>query len=265
MVKLSIPILVSSSEDAGAINKSSDGSQFEIITDQPIIIPSEAVNCELFVTSASVWNVVPNIVTGVNDQFYIEIAAVNYVAVIPQGLYDLDTLESAIERDLIAQGAPSGTFSFLPDDPTQKVVIRLNIAGVQIDFTQADTPRGLLGFNSQLIPPGAPSAGIEYYLADNEAAFNNIDFFLIHCDLCSEGIRVNGNFNQSVCKVDILDTPPGSLITNQYQMPVICPCDYLIGSIRKSWRVWITDQDNNRINTQNENFSAQIMIQYEIE
>ncbi len=264
MVLLTIPLLVSSDVNAGATNKSADGSQFEVNTDQPIIIPEEATNCELFVSSASVWNVIPNVVTGVNDNFYIEIAAVNYVANIPQGLYDLNTLEQAIERDLENQGAAIGTFSFLPDDPTQKVVIRINVAGIQIDFTPADTPRDLLGFDSQLLPPGGVSAGVESFVADEEANFNNIDFFLIHCDLCSEGIRLNDSFNQAVAKVDIGDTGVGELITNQYFVPVVCPCEYLIGTQRKTWRVWLTNQANERVNTQGENFNAQIILQYRL-
>ncbi len=267
MVVFSIPILVSSDPAAGAENRSADGSQFEVNTDEPIVIPSEATNCELFVSSASVWNVVPNILDSgpdQNNQFYIEIAAVNYVAVIPQGLYDLNTLEAAIERDLENQGAAVGTFSFLPDDPTQKVVIRINVAGIQIDFTPADTPRNLLGFNSQLLPPGGVSVGVESFVADEEAAFNNIDFFLIHSDLCSEGIRLNGEFNQAIAKVDILDTGVGELITNQYFVPVVCECSYLIGAMRKSWRIWLTDQNNERVNTQGEFFNAQIVIQYRL-
>ena len=59
MVVISIPILVSSDPAAGAINISADGSQFEVTTDEPIIIPEESTNCELFVSSASVWNVIP--------------------------------------------------------------------------------------------------------------------------------------------------------------------------------------------------------------
>ena len=263
MVVLSIPILVSSDPASGAINISSDGSQFEVTTDEPIVIPSEVTNCELFVTSASVWNVIPNVETGVNDKFYItESPNPQTVATIPQGLYDLNTLEQAIERDLENQGFPVGTFSFLPDDPTQKVVIRINVVGITIDLTPADTPRDLLGFNSQILPDPGPSAGVENFVADNEAAFNNIDFFLIHSDLCSEGIRLNGTFNQAIAKVDILDTGVGELITNQYFVPVICPCDYLIGSARKSWRIWLTDQNNERVNTQGEAFSCQIVIQY---
>lgn len=263
MVWFEIPLLCSSDVNAGAINKTSDGSQFEITTDEPIIIPEESTNCELYATSASVWNVVPNVETGVNDMWYIEIATVNYVVTIPEGLYDLNTLEQTIENDLISQGATAGSFSFLPNDPTQQVVIRLNYAGVQIDFTPADTPRDLLGFNSQLIGP-VLSVGVEFYLGDNEAAFNNIDFFLIHTDLCSEGIRLNGEFNQSIAKVDIGDTAPGSLITNQYFIPVRCECSYLIGTARKSWRVWLTDQANERVNTEGENFNVQLVLRYRL-
>ena len=264
MVLFEIPLLVSSDVNAGATNVSSDGSLFEVNLEEPVIIPSESTNCDLIVTSASVWNVIPNILTGVNDKFYIEISGAPFIATVPQGLYDLSTLEQAYERDLENQGAAAGTFSFLPDDPTQKVVIRINTAGIEIDFTQADTARDILGFNSQLLPPGGPSAGVESFVADNEAAFNNISFFLIHSDLCSEGIRVNNDFNQSIVKVDIGDTSPGSQIVQQYFRPVSCPCEYLIGSMRKSFRVWLTDQSNNRVNTQGETFNAQIIIRFRL-
>lgn len=263
MVWFEIPLLCSSDVNAGAINKTSDGSQYEITTDEPIIIPEESTNCELFATSASVWNVVPNVVTGVNDMWYIEIATVNYVVTIPEGLYDLNTLEETIDNDLISQGAVGGSFSFLPNDPTQQVVIRINIAGVQINLLD-DTPRDLLGFDNQLLPPGGVSAGVEFFLGDEEASFNNIDFFLIHTDLCSEGIRLNGTFNQSIAKVDIGATPPGSLITNQYFVPVKCECTYLIGSIRKTWKIWLTDQANERVNTEGENFVVQLVLRYRL-
>lgn len=266
MVVFEIPLLCSSDPASGAINKTADGSQYEINTDEPIIIPREAINCEIYATSASVWNVIPNIITGVNDQFYITIGLIDpqWIVTIPQGLYDLGTLEQAIERGLENQGASVGTFSFLPDDPTQKVVIRINAVDITIDFTFNDTPRDLLGFDSQTLPNAPPSTGIESFVADNEAAFNNIDFFLIHTDLCSEGIRVGGTFNQSVVKVDIGDTPPGSLITNQYFVPVVCECQYLIGAQRKNWKIWLTDQTNQRVNTQNENFTVQLILRYRL-
>ena len=260
MVNFEIPLLVSSDPLAGALNVSDDGSQFEVVSDQPLIIPEESINCELFVSSSQVWNVVPNVILNENDTFYIEISAVSYVINIPQGLYDLNTLEQTIDNGIVSAGGVSGAFSFLANDPTQQVVIRLNIADVQIDFTQLDTPRELLGFDSQLVPTPNPSVGLEFYLADNTAAFNNIDFFLIHSDICEEGIQINNDYNQAICKVVIGDTSPSSLITNEFNVPVKVPCNHLIGAARKSWRVWLTDQNNNRVNTQGEAFSCQIVL-----
>jgi hypothetical protein len=114
-----IPILVSSDVNAGALNKSADGSTFTIILDEPLEIPREAMSVDIMVEEATVWWTIPNVVAGVNDTFYLFEGA-NFVAVIPQGLYDLSGLEAATERELVAVGAPAGSFNFIRDDATQR-------------------------------------------------------------------------------------------------------------------------------------------------
>ena len=97
----------------------------------------------------------------------------NFVITIPQGLYDLAGINEAIDRELESEGAqidPEPLISLFPDEATQKVVIRFNYASVSIDFSQPDTPREILGFDSQIYTP-VPDNPL---LAPNVAAFNQV-------------------------------------------------------------------------------------------
>jgi hypothetical protein len=95
MVEKETNMIASSDPDAGAINISADGSRFEIQLQDAIQLPAEAINVQIAVEEATVWWVVPNINTGVNDKMYITVprasddALTAYVITIPQGLYDL--------------------------------------------------------------------------------------------------------------------------------------------------------------------------------
>lgn len=257
-----IPIIVSSDVAEGAQNKSADGSSFEVNLEDPIRIPTNASSVDIIVQEATIWWVIPNIITGVNDTFYIEHLTIPYVAVLPQGLYDLSCLQSATEREVVAAGAPAGLFNFIPDQATQKVVLQINQAGTQIDFTPADTFRDILGFDSQLVPV-APSVGFFAQVADNTAAFNTIDFFLIHSDIVPRGIRLNNTYSQTIAQV-LIDTPPGSQIVSRPFNPPPSPAWDLIGAIRKRVKFWLTDNNNNLVNTNNENWSARLLIKYTV-
>ena len=82
----------------------------------------------------------------------------NYAITIPNGLYDLNGLNQSILRELENAGAkndPNVLFSLSPDEATNKVEIRLNYDSVSIDFTQPNTFREILGFNSQVVGPYA--------------------------------------------------------------------------------------------------------------
>lgn len=71
MIPDEISFVVSSDPDAGAINKSADGSYFEVQFDEGMSIPKDALNVNVRVEEATIWWVVPNIITGQNDKMYI--------------------------------------------------------------------------------------------------------------------------------------------------------------------------------------------------
>ncbi len=269
LVSEEINLIASSDPANGATNISSDGSQFTVQLQDGIKIPKNAHNVHVSLQEATVWWVVPNIITGVNDKLYItaprasDDALTAYVITLEQGLYDLTALNEAVLRELenaAAKTNPSTVINILSDNATQKVEFRYNYVGIEIDFTQADTFRDILGFNSQTLGPNATAPLI--YLADNVAAFNTINSFLIHSDLVSRGIRLNNSYNQTLGQV-LIDKAPGSQIVSTPFNPPKVSADELAGAIKSTLRFWLTDQANQPVNTNSEFWTGRVSIKYQ--
>tara|TARA_R110001606_G_scaffold14795_1_gene61802 strand:- start:52 stop:909 length:858 start_codon:yes stop_codon:yes gene_type:complete len=274
-VKEEISIIVSSDYKTGAQNKSSDGSRFEIQLDgDGLMVPKDAINTTVEVEEATIWWSIPNIITGENDKIYIygdsdDAVPVPqlYTITIPQGLYDLSALNLAILSELEAAGARTldGTGANLPlismsaDGSTQKVRLRFNYDNVYVDFSQPNTMREILGFNSAVYGPYA-TAPINI-LADSTAEFNTVNYFLIHSDIVSKGVRFNNTYNQTIAQV-LINVAPGSQIVSTPFNPARSQANDLAGSRRTNLRFWLTDDQDRAVNTNNENWSARIVIHY---
>ena len=191
----------------------------------------------------------------------------NYVLTIDEGLYDLAGLNQALLRELENAGAqikdsndnslPLLTMS--PDDATQRVEIKFNYSTVSIDFSQPDTCREILGFDALVY---GPYATVPFNLvAPNVAQFNQVNYFLIHSDLTNKGIRFNNNYNQTISQV-LIDVAPGSQIVSKPFNPAKINAPELTGATRTNLRFWITDDKNRRINTNNEYWTARIVIHF---
>ena len=260
-----ISMIVSSDPTNGASNISPDGSYFEVQLQDGLSVPKDALNVNISVEEATIWWSVPNVITGENDKLYITgpdtlDVLQNFVLTIPQGLYDLTGINEAMARELEAAGAkidPEPLITFSPDEATQRVQMRFNYGTVSIDFTQTDTPRVILGFDAQVYSP-VPTNPI---LAPNVAAFNRINFFLIHSDMTNKGIRFNNNYNQTIGQV-LIDVAPGSQIVSRPFNPAKINAPELAGTTRTNLRFWLTDDEDRRVNTNNEYWSARIVINY---
>lgn len=256
------------SGSANALNKSDDGSRFNVVLQRPIAIPSEASYAYLTVYDASIWNNIYNIQEGVNDTWYIEyddgMVVTNDTIVLLPGLYDVDHLNSALLRELENHPIfPDNLFNVIPDTATSRTVIQFNFSGVQIDFTFNDTPRDILGFDARLVPL-VPTTGIQYSISDNEAQFNNINYFLISSDIIHEGLRINDTYYQTIAKVPIT-AKPGSLINYQPQNVPKLQCNELIGALRSDITVWISNELLQPVNTNGETWSVAFNIHYGME
>jgi hypothetical protein len=266
MVQQEVNILATSDPDAGATNISINGDRFEIQLEDVLQVPAEAINTQIVVEEATVWWSIPNITTGTNDKMFITYNdGVNPLLVlnitIPQGLYDLAGLNQSIIREITNLGAPDDPVLFLlsADDATQKVELVFNYTGITIDFTQPGTFREILGYDSQVIGPTASSPLI--IIADNVAAFNQVNYFLIHSDLTTKGIRFNNNYNQTITQV-LIDVSPGSQIISRPFNPARINAGELTGSQRSTLRFWITDDKNREINLNGEYFTVRVVIKY---
>jgi hypothetical protein len=267
MIPEEISFIVSSDPSQGASNRSASGSYFEVQLQDGISIPQDALNVNLSVQEATVWWTVSNINTGENDTLVITGPDTSdnvqtFTVVIPQGLYDLGGLNQAIMRELENQDAkidPSPLVTLTGDEPTSKVEVRLNYDTVTLDLTGATTPRDILGFNSQVIGPfaGAP----ETVLGDNIASFNQINYFLLHSDLTTSGIRLNNAYNQTVSQI-LIDVSPGSQIVSKPFNPAKIGVQELAGVKKNLIRVWLTDDKNRRINTNGEYFTARMVLSF---
>lgn len=263
-----LTIIADSSVSNGARNKSALGSFFEIQLENSLGIPTTARNINIAVNSAQVWYNTPNIITGTNDVIRISGSDTSnikttYDVIIPQGLYDLTSLENSIQDQLQNLGAkydPSPLISLSADSALQKVVITLNYLDSEVDFTQAQSPRTLLGYDSQLLSTIAAPLNI---IADNVAQLNNIQYYLISSDISRQGIRVNNTFNQVIARIPI-SAPPGSLLLYQPFKPTIVNSQHLAGSNQSIFHFRLTDQNGVEVDTVGEEWSLEITIRYKI-
>lgn len=269
-----IDLLITSDTNQGARNKNSLGSEFTVFWgDGGIGIPNDAENINVSVVESNVWWTIPNIITGVNDKIYVygdndqaEPTSQLFTITLPQGLYDLNGLNVAIQSGLEAVGAKTMSnnnllplISLSPDSNTQKVRLRLNYANVYVDFTQPNTFREIIGFNSQIYGPN-PTAPVNI-LAPNVAAFNQINYLLIHSDIVDKGIRFNNTYNQTIAQV-LINVAPGSQIVSTPFHPAKCNGEKLKGSTNSA-RFWLTDDSQRLVNTNGEDWNFRLVITYQ--
>jgi len=268
-----LPMIFSSDPKDGAANISSDGSSFTVPLDRPIIVPKDVKYCWVEVQQSTVWNSVPNILTGVNDTFEFTVSATppglfdgTYSIVIDQGVYDVERLGNAINRGLIDAGIPATaySFTFIGDVATQKVLIQYNNANnepVSINFGINNSFRDLIGFDSGTYTYPGPTIDGKQLTAQNVAKFNNVEYFLIHSDLVSLGLRNNSSYSQIISQVPITEDVGHQINYSPFNPPRI-PAMELIGQKRNTIKFWLTDQRNKLVNTNSEVFSVRLCINY---
>ncbi len=273
MLRLEIPLIASSDTAVGAVNVSTAGDFFQIELAEPIEIPREATNITVSMEESTVWWVVPNILdstAGASQNNLMKIVdtgvgsgvAGTFNLVIPQGLYDLSALNQTIVRELASAGAgvtPDPLITLSADDATQKVEITAHYIGISVDFTISNSFRDILGWGSVVLGPTI--AVLTTFLAPNVAAFNVINYFLVHCDVVTRGVRYNNTYSQVLDQV-LIDVAPGSQIISAKFRPPEIPEPDLAGTIRNTIRFWITDDQLRSINTNDETWSARIVIKY---
>lgn len=272
MPQVTHEVIFSSDPISGAQDVSAAGDSFSVNFTDPIVVPKNAVQVEVQMIESVIWFTTPNI-TAANQNLRITGPDINdiqrvYDIVVPKGLYDLSALSAAILRELEgapfkAKQIPNSLISFSADDATSKVILYLNYDTVSVDFSVPNSIGPILGFDTAApANPVGPLVGTPLPVtADFVARFNTINSFLIHCDLARAGIRLNNNYYQIIGN-PLIDVAPGKQIIYTPQYPPLCEANHLIGQNRTRVRCWLTDDQNNPVDTNGEFWSFRLRLTY---
>jgi hypothetical protein len=261
MIEKSFCIFFNSSIQSGAVNKSANGSRFDVNLTSPLIFP-DAEYIALSVIQANVWNNAFNISEErENNQwaYYNDISGSTYQSTIPDGLYTINALQDFIVLSLLNEGFNGDEIQIIGDTSTSKVIIFVK-ADFQVDFTIANSVRTILGFDSQEIPP-APAVTDTFETAENVAQFNFVDTYQIRSNLVNNGIPTNQNGYGIITTVPI-SAPPNSLIVYQPQNPLEIDVTYLSGQQKNNIQFELLNQDFETVSTNGEDYSLVIKFRY---
>lgn len=266
-----VSLLLSSDATNGAVNKTDDGSEFTVnLDDENIIIPAEAVDCNLWLQDAEYFFTFPNVLTGVNDQITIDyddgIGTYSFALTIAQGLYSITDLDEAIQVLLLNEvGYPeaSSLIELLGHDATQKVLIKYNFDGIRVDLTGAQTFRDLIGFESGEYPTAGPSSENTFDTAQNVANFNTLKYVLFSCDLCDNGFANNNRYDFFVAR-SLIDKNVGQQVTYVPPLKQKLAANNLIGKKLSRTRIKLLDDKGEDVNTNNETYSVHVVIEYSL-
>ncbi len=267
-IEIQIPLIASSNPANGASQISQNGSRFSVVFTRPIIVPKKAKYCWLTVEQSNIVFNTPNISEALgNNKILVEfddtVTPTSNLITIPDGLWDLDHLNQNLQQQLSNLGELTDAITLLPDTATQTVIIKYR-QFYQVDFDIPNSVREVLGFDARISPVGGFSPTDNFYESgDTTAKFNSLLFYLVHSDLVSgHGLRINGNFLDILQQVPIKDVSAGSLIAYEPQNLQKIPCPNLINQSLRELHFWLTDDQNQFVDTLGEFWSVRLNIHY---
>lgn len=259
---------VNSDPALGAENVTANGAQFTINLEQSILLDKGGFEATIAVEEATVWNTVNNVseALGNNHMFITDLPAGTIDVLIPDGNYSTSSLSESINRAYENLGGTPGIATLQEDFATQRVLLVIDgtlagAGGAQVDFTQPNTCRVILGFDATL-RPAAPTTLLVNILAPNTAEFNIIEYFLIHWD-GGQGFSTNKTFQQTIARVNIT-ARPGSQIVSQPFNPAKSEANGWIGERHNHLTFWLTDQTGTTLVDTGETWSARCVLEWKV-
>ncbi|MGL4759709.1 MAG: hypothetical protein ACRCXZ_10345 [Patescibacteria group bacterium] len=246
---MDIPIFVSSDR----------GNSIDQYFNPPIVLDPrkkytmQIVNATMFFTFPNVYNTTTTDHQK-NNVLTFSVGATNYTITIPEGLYDIQSLNTTLSQELINQNLASDLIVILGDAPTQRSIIQLNNANLSINWTTSSL-KTILGFNVGTSGPGA--SGLFYY-SQNTANFNTLSEILLHCSACS-GFRNNTgqvSYDSDVVSSILIDAGVSQQIIYDPNQSIKVP---IIQNILDRVTFFFTDQENRTL-TNNEPWTVTAII-----
>ena len=279
-IQKSFDMLISSNPSLGAINVSNDGSSFSINLDSSGLgIPKDALNVAIQVIGAELWYNYNNIVSGVNSRFNFTYgptagSAVAYFVDLPDGLYSIQDIQTAIEREALKKYPADANISLMvlnhrikisAEDSLGKVIITFgvdigggNTYGLSCDFTSQPPSIGaLLGFNNVI----TATLVNDYFVSNVTPKFNAFNYYLIQSDIVSSGILLNRSYNGLLANILVQAKPQTQLIYTPIN-PAVIQANNLVNDSRRNYRFSLLTDSLTSVNTNGEYWSAQLRISY---
>lgn len=268
LVKREIALILDSDTNSGAINKSVDGSTFDVALDQPILIPKNAINATLEVIESAVWYNTPNIFDGStgetpNNTFRVNDVLNTYDLTLPQGIYDIPGIKKGINQAY--KDASGSTSDFLQilrlNNATGKTELAVGLGNAYIEFVSPNSVGIILGFleNIQYTEGGGPTPIL--YVSPNIPQINSVNYYLIQSSLADRGIRFNNNYNEIVETI-LIDVGPGEQILTRPYHPPTCSIDKIVGNPISRIRTSLLTDSLENANTGGENYTLRMSLKW---
>ena len=252
---------------AGADNVSADGTSFEVTLQRPIMIPNDAVACEVGVISASIWNNSPNIgpdlgAGGIDNNLFRYTTSTGtpgtYNITFPTGLYSLAALSSYLSGQFVNNGHASNLFTLSGQAATGLATVTILTLGDTVRFEQVGSVGSILGSPAAVITSAIAN---EVTYGTTIATLNHNNKYLISGTLVSGGIPTNSTSRGLLAAIPIASVP-GSQIN--YTPPNIqwTPAMELIGQNKNQFSFRLTNERNEATPTANETWSFTLMLRY---
>lgn len=266
-------VLVFDSAGLGSTNidplKPGSESIFNVQFDEPLTIPTDAIDPILEVQEAIIFNTNPNLVNGST----FKIGTAPYI--IPPGNWGTQELESEMNSianlpkvQIVTGGDFVPAIQITGVDAQNKVRVTFNTqkegTTPALTLTLGSELLTIIGFdisqNQITVPPGG---GSESETGNNQAEIQALNYYLIASDIVADGIRFNNDYQQIIAQVAI-DANPGSAIIYRPVIPATMPVDELIGATRSSIQMRLLKNNLTLANTGGESWNVRVAIRYKL-
>ena len=165
----------------------------------PLILDSNK-NYDICLLEFSMYNVIPNIITGVNNIFLYSYNAVNFEIVFDQGLYGIQQIIDVISNETQEQTGLADLFDWYPDVSTSFLWVRFPHLGTTIRGNVAGSITDILGLGHVTIT----TTGInDWHKGIQQVKLNSQDSLRLHCDLVSRGSITDGRLEDVIQIINI--------------------------------------------------------------
>lgn len=198
-----------------------------------------------------------------NNVFYFSDDALDdtkYTITIPDGSYDIVSLNTFVVAAQLASGAAVHVFNLNPNYSTNRVVIEFLLANWYVNIPPTDIVT-LLGFPTAYYPADQASDIGETIEATNVAVFNNIQTVNISSNLTNNALAGTSLRQSNIIFSSVPSSPVGYAVNDTPPNLLWIVSELLTGSVSEI-ALQLVDQTGTPINTSDEEYSLTLLIKY---